>query len=619
MLRWPRFRTIKHYFQPDDGNWLLQRTGLCLLRTCKTVCLEASQVLYGENTLHLAPHDVQQISKFLDCVSAGNCANIRRIVLDFEQCQNDALLKYERSEPERENSLGACWRKQYRDFWTDHEECIQDSEEALENSSNHSSVDSGEEFLLNETPDEPECLFDSDLYEGYPNWGRQHWYLSEEIPSRDIAQINIAKAIQSLTRCTNLRQLRLVFPDPQRHIAGWRCLVDCPLLSEAFRQVVVNDQLDVEGVDDLCTLGHIVDLLNVPQVTATLNNSIARPNLHVEAGRPNLRAYSNWQVIKSTWKTIQFRRIQTEVPARDRFSFLPRELTWQILNYLLEPDEELENDFEAGPFVSGSLAVCHTEAGGYVKVFPKSTSTFSVAIQLIKVSKIFYRQTIVIIYRDSVFAGNYGAMLAFLTKIGESNRLLIRYLCIDWAACSSDITEFMDEEAEDMSRTLADYDNGIEHESWKSSNRRNMQYLSQVFRTLTLLGRSSPLHWLLLTFPKVQTLSDFSVHTFDILHSKRFLETCALVKVKNLWLWDTINLFRGESLGRSMEASMVFMQIPDLAVDEDMRRLYQSWGWEIGTWAVSKRLVTTSGCVNRQIHRMDTSFLLDRLRSHGNY
>lgn len=584
-------------------------------------------MLYGENTLHLAPDDVQQIAKFLDCVSAGNCANIRRIILDFERGQDHALLKSGRSlsnlesEFGQENSLGACWRNQYRDFWTDHEEYIQDSEMALENSSNHSSVDSGEEFLLDENQDEPECLFDSDLYEGYPNWNRQYWNLSEKIPSRDIAQIDIAKAMQSLIRCTNLRQLRLVFPDPQRHIAGWRCLVDCPSLSAAFRQVVVSEQLDVEGIDDLCVLGHIVDLLNVPQVTATLNNSRARPNLHVEAGRPNLRAYSNWQVIRSTWKTIQFRRIQTEVPPRDQFSSLPRELTCQILNYLLvEPDEELESDFEAGPLISSAAAVSHIEASGYIVVFPKSYSTFRVALKLIKASKIFYHQAITVIYRDSLFAlqgGNHGAMLAFLTKIGESNRSMIRYLCIDWAACSRDSAKYMDEVTGDMFHTLADYDDGIEPESWESSNRRNMQYLSQIFRTLTLLGRSSLLHWLLLTFPKVQTVSDFRVHTAEVLHSERFLEACALVKVKNLWLWDTLDLSRSESLGRSMEASMVFMQIEGLTIDEDMRRLYRLCGWEIGTWAVSKRLVTTSGCVNRQIHRIDTdlSFLLDIIRS----
>lgn len=624
----PRARTIKHYFKPSDGNGLLQRTGLYLLRTCKKVCLEGSRVLYGENTLHLAPNDVQQIEKLLGRISAGNCANIMHIVLDFERSQDNALWEaWSVSNLEfgftQEQILGLCWRDQYQEFWTDHEERFQDIlTDLLEDGSIHCSVDGGEEIRLTKLYDDSqtECLYDFDLHKGYPDWDRK--YLHESIPSRDIAQMDMTRAMQSLKRCTNLRKLRLVFPDPQRYIAGWRCFVDCNELSEAFRQLVVTEEIHVEGIDDLGALGDIVDLLNVPQATATLNYSRVRPHLHVEAGRPYLRAYCNWHVIRSTWKTIQFKRIQTKEPPRDRILSLPWELVGHILNYVFSnPDGEPVHEFENGPLMSTELAGfhkrhAHIQTRGNIEVFPKSCYVFSSAFALIKVSKLFYHRAVEVLYRDSVFAlriGNHGAMLAFLTSIGESNRSKIRYLCIDWAACSRESVRYMDEETGDLFRATVDSEYSSNGESWGSSNRSNMHSLSQVFRTLKLLQCSPPFHWVLLSLPKVQTVSDFRIFSHDVLHSDRFLEACARIKVQSLWLWNTLDLHRGKLLGRSMGASAVFMQKKGLEMDEDMMRLYRRRGWKIGSWAVSKRLTATSGCTNGQIHRMGvgTGFLLD--------
>ena len=620
-----RARTIRHYFKPSNGDWLRQRTGLCLLRTCKKVCEEASRVLYGENTLHFAPDDVKQIAEVLARISARNCANIRRVVLDFEQSQHNALWKSWTVDNRefgstREQLLGVCWRDHYQYLWTGHEERFQDIlDERLENSSYHCSADTVESQLTNLHDDiQPECLFDFDLNEGYPEWNREGF--PDTVPPREIDQRDITKALQSLTRCTNLRQLRLVFPDPQRYVAGWRCLVDDDDLLKAFRQLAVTEQLRVEGIDDLGALGEIVDLVNVPKATATLNNSSARPHLHVEAGRPNLRAYSNWRVTKSTWKTIQFERIQTEEPPRDRISFLPRELVRYILSYVFEnPDWEPEHDWENGPLMSNELAGFHFQRYAHIwtrvdiEVFPTSCYGFKNALSLIKVSKLFYHEAVDVLYRDSVFTlriGNHGAMLKFLTNIGESNRSKIRFLCIDWAACSRKSMKYMDEETGDLFPVSMDYKYGIDGESWASSNRRNMHCLSQVFRTLTLLQCGPPLHWLLLSLPKLQRVSDFCVSSLDVLHIDRILKACARIKAQSLWLWDTTDLSRGELFARSMGASALFMQRTGLTTDEDMVRLHRKQGWEISGWTISKRLIPTSGCANGRIG-VDTLFLLD--------
>lgn len=612
--------TIKNYTEPRDGNWLRQRTGLCLLRTCKQVHLEASQVLYGENLLLLAPNHMIEFAEILCSISTRNRENMRCLVLDFEHCEDYALwrawtVRKNEFGTTQEDVLGACWRDQYIDFWTDHEERY--AYMLDEESPSDRPVDATLLSLSDES--DSDCLFDSYLYEGYPDWVQRH--SSAELFNREAGWRYMIEALKALTRCSNLRQLRLVFPDPQRYIAGWRCLVGFDEISEILRQLVVTEELHVEGIDEFGVLGDMIDLLNVPRATVTLNNSRARPHLHVEAGRPNLRAHGNWRLIGSSWKTIQFERIQPARPLRNRLLSLPGELFSQIMDYVyLHPQDQLENEWGDGPFLSTKLEDlkrrhAHIRCCLDIEVFPKSCYVFSNAFALIKVSKQFYHHAVRMLYCDSVFvlrSGSHVAMLTFLTKIGESNRSHVRYLCIDWAACSLAKFASVDKDTGKFRNTpqgelRSDFD------AWRYLDMCSTREYSQIYRTLTLLQRSPPLHWLFLSLPNVQTAKKFGLFPRSTFSSNDLLNACALVKVRNLWLWDSPDLLRGKMLAMSMGASAIIMQNDGLTADQDMLKLYRREGWKIGRWAVSKQLLTNPHHEKGNSHHMgsDKHFLLD--------
>lgn len=57
-------RPIKRYFKANDERFILLQAGICLLRTCKQIAEEATQVLYGENVFYLRPEKVENAGKF---------------------------------------------------------------------------------------------------------------------------------------------------------------------------------------------------------------------------------------------------------------------------------------------------------------------------------------------------------------------------------------------------------------------------------------------------------------------------------------------------------------------------------------------------------------------------
>lgn len=332
--------SIDTYFEGNVTQRLLLRAGVRVLQTCKKISNEATPFLYGENSFSLRPNNVEEISRFLDRIGRSNCSKISSLNINFEYNQ--------------EKRWRGCWSSQGDEMtFTGREELfgLVDANKFLQEYPIAGQVfftdikviqdtvprHKWEESCLEWDQDCPNEFYDAlaleNLYDGYPSWDRPHRrcdYHFFQVPSSDA----IVEALTSLQKCCSLRRLELWFPDPQRFALGYVLLREYRMFLRLLWPLEGLSELIVHGIDELGIIEVNVERMDIPRVIAEFNCSRARPFLHIEAGRPNLRANSNWQVCQSNRYTITLELQKAKTLAKDMISRLPTEIRVSIYDYL---------------------------------------------------------------------------------------------------------------------------------------------------------------------------------------------------------------------------------------------------------------------------------------------
>jgi len=144
----------------------------------------------------------------------------------------------------------------------------------------------------------------------------------------------IVETLILLQQCCSLRRLELWFPDPQRFALGYVLSKEDRMFLRLLWPLEGLSELIIHGIDELGIIEVNLERMKIPRVIAELNCSRARPFLHIEAGRPNLRANPNWQVCQSNRYTINLELQKAKTVSKDMFSELPTEIRALIYNYL---------------------------------------------------------------------------------------------------------------------------------------------------------------------------------------------------------------------------------------------------------------------------------------------
>ena len=333
------YQSIKEYLEVTISQKAVLRAGVRLLQTCKQILDEATNVLYGENSFTLRPDDLEDVTRFLNGVGRRNCSKISSLDVNFEYSQEKQWRARWSSQPgvddvytRREDIMGLA---DGNAFLPDYPVAGQVNFLDLDTIQDTIPITQFEnyEFEWNDMSlddDFDDIKFD-DLYDGYPRWKHEwaHVFYHVDPP------ITIIKALESIAQCCNLRHLGLWFPDPQRFALGYGCLKEDRMFLRHIWPLKGLSELIIHGVDELLLIETIVDRMDIPRVVVELNCSRARPFLHIEAGRPNLRANTSWRVLRSDRYTLTLELRKDDYVRRDLFSQLPAEVRLLIYDYLL--------------------------------------------------------------------------------------------------------------------------------------------------------------------------------------------------------------------------------------------------------------------------------------------
>ncbi|MCJ1368934.1 hypothetical protein MMC20_000141 [Loxospora ochrophaea] len=602
-------RPIRRYFRAVDPASLLLQAGLCLLRTSKQIHRETTEILYGRNTFHLDSHAYPVSSLALDasgafafpdlhppqsepCVEfltrlavAGNLSKVQCIILDFEG--NEA------------RQHGYHWEETSQfEFMTVHEEYLDpDCFPKFHKPRNAADSDSAE-TLQDDTGTSLDWL-EEDLDEDfYPKWRRVNGL-------RHNFQQHVGSALEYLAQCKLLLRLEIWFPDPQRFAAGWVCISKGGPISEAIQRLTNVRDLVVHGLEELGTLHGISNAVNV---TAEFHSSPVRPHLHVEAGRPSLRAVSGWKVQYSSKDRIAFRRIPLSLAGADFFAGLAPEIRFTIFEFFIASCWEDHCDRQgllSHHYISqieGDQDFCWNDPCVHLIEHPRSFEEIPPAgrCSILRASKLICREAASVLYNTFPFRlrnDQPKLLLQFLHQIGEENRKSIRHLLIDWNSSIfhhtrrllpllRSVTPDLRDEDEYDNYYIQDLRDAHEHDcgdcycqegltgirTAKTVAQIQEELVSQVFRTLTLLRDIPVLDWLYLAPPLRMNMSDenglfFKEDHFlfkeDLFANDRFFYFCSKIpKVRCLWLeqWHLSDLPRCEALARSVKAEKIFVR-----------------------------------------------------------
>ena len=449
-----RDQRIEEYLVRNNARKVLLRAGVQLLRTCKEVSDEATSVLYGENSFGLRPDDIEAIPKFFNLIGGSNCSKISSLNVNFEYNQERHWKGrwYQQSEDvtleqtTREELFELVGGNQFLPEYPTAKEIFLASPDMIRDTlPRYLELDLSrdDEVSLYQGLD---ALESEDLYNGYPAWGYRWGYMVHRWPS----PTTIFEAIDSLTLCCNLRRLELWFPDPQRFALGYGCLREDRMFLKRLWPLTGLSELIIHGIDRLGIIDSAIERMEIPRVVAELNCSRARPFLHIEAGRPNLRANTHWHVTQSNRFTLTFELQKGKAIPRDRFSSLPAEVRTSIYDYLFpcwyeafhaRSDFELEEPQYPMILLGGLSLGCHQ-----TKTRRKYLTG---AAALLGVSKLLHEDAAATLYRQYTFsttppfgrsqaccpqtAGpsfrpNIALLIDFLLHIGPKNRRRIRHL-----------------------------------------------------------------------------------------------------------------------------------------------------------------------------------------------
>ncbi|KAL9607054.1 MAG: hypothetical protein Q9167_007993 [Letrouitia subvulpina] len=334
---------IRNYFKPLGQETLLFSAGLNLLRTCKSVHREASNVLYGENVFLLNPPEIQSITQFFKAIGPINCSYLRNLKIDFDTSRLNAPVPWELTWIEEECAYIRSTLETLPDADLDWELAPPHNSQCFCSNVDHRVWMN--RFLNDKI--EPIDLFGRDernrlenCYDGYPSnstWLEVDSKIEDNAEWKSvISHCRICDSLQSLKNCTRLQTLELWFPDQQRSLVGFKLFRS----SKDFLDIVQSydnlSRLHVHGVDELALIENAVQGTQIREVIAELNSSQKRPFLGIEAGRPNLRAYANWKLLKSNRHHMVFRLVGSG-PRVNRFSLLPAEIRFRIYDFVFNP------------------------------------------------------------------------------------------------------------------------------------------------------------------------------------------------------------------------------------------------------------------------------------------
>lgn len=462
---------MTRYFRADDHQTLLCQSGVRLMRTCKTVCNEAAEVLYGCNTFCLRPNRAEEILKFFHQIGSHNLSIMKSLIVNFEYehelfpsiCDivqtnaggeiwslNEARLEFR----QLENNVGLrkaqlprfkkMYMKEVEKYRTDFREPFPFDYDWIWE-------DDIDFDLIEDTYYEwwPEIL-----REGLESWTAvqqtsQNLGILEDRPFPERLSGSVEPIVEVLAQCKELRRLEICFPDAQRFKAGHlqRGTRKCLKKIQSLTQI---SHLTVRGISNLAALECMASSMNLSRMIAELGRSRRLPFLHVESGRPDLRMYPKWQILRSNRYEISFELILSETPMKDSFSGLPAEIRASIYKYSIL---HWQKDFHPGfkGWYDGNILDCSKPNPEWqLRAFRKKGEGLSTGFAaLLKVSSLIHRETSPVMYRrlsNFCFANlrrnNLSSMAAdeekndinrvvkFLESIGSTNRRYIRSLDI---------------------------------------------------------------------------------------------------------------------------------------------------------------------------------------------
>lgn len=453
-------RRIDDYLEGNTTQNLLLRAGVRLLQTCKKISNEAAPFLYGQNSFRLRPNNVEEIPRFFNRIGTGNCSMISSLDVNFEYSQERrwrgcwCIQGDEIAFTERENRFGLVDANKFlpeyptagQVFFAD-QDVIQDliQDIILSHKREPSCLGVYQDF-----PDEDyDALAPENLYDGYPPWEGIQEFRRFQVHSSDA----IVEALTSLQQCCGLRRLELWLPDPQRFALGYVLLKENRTFLRLLWPLEGLSELVIHGIDELGIIAVNVERTKISKVTAELNCSRARPFLHIEAGRPNLRANPNWQVCQSDRYTITLQLQKAKTVPKDMFSQLPTEIRSLIYDYLLpcwydgfhgaSPHARFEEEDRRHPYIM-------LKNLSYGCQRPKARRKVRTgAAALLGVSKLLHEEAAATLYGrytftttppfgpscscgqtepESRFHPDINLLIHFLWHIGPKNRTRLRHL-----------------------------------------------------------------------------------------------------------------------------------------------------------------------------------------------
>lgn len=519
---------IRKYFKPLGHETPLFSAGLNLLRTCKSIYREASIVLYGENIFLLNPPKTQSITQFLNAIGPLNCSYLKNLKVDFDSSQLKAPMP-----------CGLTWIEQASadirsdfDPWLGpphHRYCsCPKVDHRIWMRKFFSDKIGAFDFL---GVDERSIL---DRYDDCPTlWGPGSETHSNTERVANPGLYRIYDSLQNLKRCTRLQILELWFPDPQRSLVGCTLIQRYKNFLNIVRSCHNLSRLHIHGVDELALIENAVQGTRIRKIIAELNSSSRCPFLGIEAGRPNLRAYANWNLLQSNRHLIAF-ELKNSEPRVDRFSLLPAEIRFRIYHFML--NRWLGSPIDLVRFTSSSpLGECIPGLAVLSDAIWLNPSTFlkqPIHVGgLLRVSKLVYSDLACQLYNRTQFIipnfdpfhlsrPSNGSIADFLRVIGSTNRKQIRSIAIclnfdeyeydDWGGqmrkfipfapcCGEGMRTFgKDERFRELADLLYDVpelgwlhlnlDESIElYRNPRANDQRIMHYQFQIARSVALL------------------------------------------------------------------------------------------------------------------------------------
>ncbi|MCJ1265905.1 hypothetical protein MMC22_005787 [Lobaria immixta] len=463
-------KPIKRYFKADDHQALLFQSGIRLMRTCKTVGNEAAEILYGSNTFFLRPNRAEEILKFFRQIGRQNLCRLKSLIVDFEYAHElfsgnyDIVQSWEGgfiwslNETQfdfRQLSENARLRKyEYPKFFNlyakEVNKYIADFKEPYPYDTDWIWFDDEEGSWGDEYTGWADVL-----KERLEFWNAVHDQQSiealrirEDFRFPERLSDSIGPILEVLAQCKALRRLEIYFPDAQRFMAGHFChgTRKCLRRIQSLTQV---SHLTVHGISNLAALECMASSMNLSRLVAELCRSRWAPFLHIESGRPDVRLYPNWRILRSNRYEISLEMKFSGTDMKDRLSGLPTEIRACIYKYSMRDWQQGLNPGSKGWYhdiLHCSKPIETWQLPDIIKGREGLSTGFAA---LLKVSSLFHQETSPMMYRhlsNFYFRGlrradlvpvsrtgtksHIGHLVRFLDTIGPTNRGYIRSLDI---------------------------------------------------------------------------------------------------------------------------------------------------------------------------------------------